>query len=278
MNTMELHLTVAQKHYKVHSTDSVPIAIPMDFRGEQPNTYGVDRASAKTYKLGPFVGDVRRGGSCNFETYSLIPHCVGTHTECIGHITAKRISIHEQIKDALIPATLVSVPVIPAKGNIETYTPELNDDDLIVSGHNLEQALVGADMEFLRALVIRTMPNDVEKCGRDYVQQAPPFFTHAAMKLITRLGVEHLLVDFPSLDRMHDEGMLSNHRIYWNMEHGSFAASKDSRDTASVTEMIYVPDTVADGPYLLNLQFPSFIADASPSKPVLFPITEIEQS
>lgn len=275
---MELQLNVAQKRYNVHLADAVPIAIPMDFRGEQPNTYGVDRASAKTYKLGPFVGDVRKGGSCNFESYSLIPHCVGTHTECIGHITLARLSVHELIQDSLVPATLVSIPAISAKGCIETYTPDLDDTDLIVCGYHLEEALVRADLEFLRALVIRTLPNENEKCGRDYRQTPPPFFTHAAMKLIVRLGVEHLVVDFPSLDRMHDEGLLSNHRIYWNIKPGSFARRKDSRETASITEMAYIPDRIPDGRYLLNLQFPSFVADASPSKPILYPITEIEQN
>ena len=42
---------------------------------------------------GQFIGDTRMGGPCNFETYSITPHCNGTHTECVGHITNERVSI-----------------------------------------------------------------------------------------------------------------------------------------------------------------------------------------
>jgi hypothetical protein len=44
----------------------------------------------------------------------------------------------------------------------------------------------------------------------------------------------------------------------------------DARLEATITEMIYVPDNVADGSYLLNLQIAS--NDASPSKPVLYSV------
>ena len=42
------------------------------------------------------------------------------------------------------------------------------------------------------------------------------------------------------------------------------------RMDATITEMIFVPHTVSDGSYLLNLQIASFENDASPSKPVLY--------
>jgi hypothetical protein len=45
----------------------------------------------------------------------------------------------------------------------------------------------------------------------------------------------------------------------------------DARLEATITEMIYVPDNVADGSYLLNLQI-AFENDASPSKPVLYSV------
>ena len=42
--------------------------------------------------------------------------------------------------------------------------------------------------------------------------------------------------------------------------------------SALVTELAYVPDSVADGLYLLDLQVPAFGADAAPSRPVLYPL------
>jgi hypothetical protein len=44
----------------------------------------------------------------------------------------------------------------------------------------------------------------------------------------------------------------------------------DARLDCTITELIYVPDTVLDGCFLLNLQIASFENDASPSKPVLY--------
>ena len=119
------------------------ISIPLNFNGEQPNTYGVDRASSSPYQDGQFIGDTRKGGPCNFETYSFTPHCNGTHTECIGHITDERISVLSSLKDEMIPATLVSVT---PKNTTENYTPELNKEDLVITKEDLEIQLKGVNI------------------------------------------------------------------------------------------------------------------------------------
>ena len=49
----------------------------------------------------------------------------------------------------------------------------------------------------------------------------PPFFSFEAMELVAELGVKHLLVDMPSVDRTFDEGRLSAHHIFWNVPQGS---------------------------------------------------------
>jgi hypothetical protein len=100
--------------------------------------------------------------------------------------------------------------------------------------------------------------------------EVPPFFAEEAIKLIVELGFKHLLVDLPSIDRLYDEGKLSNHRLFWNIEHGSFETNAGTRMHSTITELIYVPDSVADGQYLLNLQIAPFESDASPSRPVIF--------
>ena len=48
--------------------------------------------------------------------------------------------------------------------------------------------------------------------------------------------------------------------------------SAQSRVNSTITELIYVPNNVADGEYLLNLQVASFDTDASPSRPILFKV------
>jgi hypothetical protein len=83
-----------------------------------------------------------------------------------------------------------------------------------------------------------------------------------------------LLVDLPSIDRIFDEGKLSNHRIFWNIGQGEFETNSDSLINNTITELIFVPETVAEGIYLLNLQTAAFVADASPSRPILFKVFE----
>ena len=83
-------------------------------------------------------------------------------------------------------------------------------------------------------------------------------------------GFKHLLVDVPSIDRLFDQGKLLNHRIFWNVEQGSFEMTAATRLNSTITELIYVPNDITDGEYVLNLQIAPFEADAAPSRPILF--------
>src|SRR3954465_7746792 len=95
--------------YRTRPDDAIDISIPLRFNGPQPNAFGVEPASSTACQYGDLVGDTRRGGSCNFEQITLIPHCNGTHTECVGHITNERISIRGCLVDVFISAGLISV-------------------------------------------------------------------------------------------------------------------------------------------------------------------------
>ena len=77
--------------------------------------------------------------------------------------------------------------------------------------------------------------------------------------------MEHLLIDLPSVDREKDEGKLTAHHIFWDYPN-------NTQLQKTITELIYVPNDVLDGTYLLNLQIASFENDATPSKPVLYKI------
>ena len=245
------------------------ISIPLNFNGSQPNTYGVDRATSKPYKDGNFIGDTRKGGPCNFETYSLTPHCNGTHTECIGHITNERITILSSLKQEMIPATLVSVS---PKNTTENYTPALNTEDLVITKEDLELQLKNVNREFLIGLIIRTLPNSESKKSRDYTQESPAFFSMDAMEYLVSLGVQHLLVDTPSVDRLFDDGHLSAHNIFWETKGKELNPNTQNK---TITEMILVPSSVEDGSHLLNLQIPAFVSDAAPSRPIIYKINDL---
>jgi hypothetical protein len=90
------------------------------------------------------------------------------------------------------------------------------------------------------------------------------------MTFLNELQVRHLLVDFPSLDRTFDKGLLTAHHLFWNIPEGSHDVSPTDHSLKTVTEFIYVPERVSDDKYLLNLQIAPFDLDAAPSRPVLF--------
>jgi hypothetical protein len=167
------------------------------------------------------------------------------------------------LKDVIVPATLVSVE------------PEGQGGDEVISIGSLKNAGVqsSAPAGGAVALIIRTLPNDGSKQTRQYGENnIPPYFTDEAMRFIVASGFKHLLVDLPSIDRLFDEGKLGNHRIFWNVRPGSFELNPESRITSTITELIYVPNDVADGEYWLNLQIAPFESDAAPSRPIIFKI------
>lgn len=260
----------------------IDISVPLRFNGPQPNAYGVEPASSKACEYGSLIGDTRRGGSCNFEQYTFVPHCNGTHTECVGHITKKRLSVRDCLGDTLIHASLVSVqPVIPDETN-ENYVVEFGRNDRLITKSAIEAILDtmrpdnagSVEPSYARALIVRTLPNDESKLTRLYDGSTiPPYFTTDAMRHIVETGFTHLLVDIPSIDRLFDEGKLSNHRIFWSVNEGSFEAGPSTMIEKTITELIYVYNEVEDGEYLLNLQIAPFESDCAPSRPVLFPPT-----
>lgn len=244
---------------EVDLSKPIDISIALHFNGPQPNAFAVDAAAAKA------IGDTRDGSSVNFEEYTLTPHCNGTHTECVGHITNERISVRDCLTDVFIPAVLISVE------------PEKFGDDLVLSKLAIESAV--GDVGYVRAddtkapsaLIVRTLPNDTEKLTRKYGENCfAPYFTTDAMQFIVDCGFTHLLVDMPSIDRMFDEGKLLNHRIFWNVEPGSVDINPETRIHSTITELIYVPNEIPDGEFLLNLQIAPFESDAAPSRPILF--------
>lgn len=266
---MKLNLEIGAEKYTV-GLPGRSIAIGMDFDGPQPNTYQIPAATSKAYEQDGWVGDVRRGGSCNFNTYTFTPHCNGTHTECIGHITADRVRVHEQLNEELIPATLISLNPRPASESQDSYDPGFGPDDRVIDAELLKMVFGKVGVDFLPALIIRTLPNENSKLGRDYMKDTPAFFTLEAMALIRKSGVRHLLVDLPSVDRLFDEGKLSTHHLYWDVAADGASQLEGERMFRTITEMVFVPDDLEDGHYLLNLQIAPFLSDAAPSRPVLF--------
>ena len=262
---------VGDREWRLDLTRPVSLAIPLDFSADQPRHFGAPAASSRPFAVPGFSGSVAQGASCNCNTLTLIPHCNGTHTECVGHLTREPLDAHRVVPLGLLPALLLSIEPVPARASSEGTEPTPQPTDLLITRRSLEESWATAPFQ-PRALVLRTLPNPPTKQHQDYSNQTPPFLSREAAEFLVERGIEHLVVDTPSIDRSHDEGRLTAHRIFFGLPRGDTTLAHVTRAQATVTEFAYIPDTVADGPYFLELQVPALGGDAVPSRPLLYPI------
>ena len=236
--------------YTIDLSQPIDISIPLIGSKENVNAWYIEEPKIEPVTVDNWVGKVTEGASTNFNTIVFNPHAHGTHTECVGHITPEHHSIHNTLKQFFFLSEVV------------TITPELRDEDMVITKAQIEQQLQSEQIE---ALVIRTLPNDTKKLNKQYSHTNWAYLTEEAAIYIRELGVQHLLIDLPSVDKEKDEGKLLAHKAFWNYP-------EDTRVHATITEMIYVENAIEDGAYYLNLQITSFVNDASPSKPILYRI------
>ena len=246
---MKIKIKLRGKKYKVNLSKPIDISLPLSSSIDNVNAWYLDAPKIEPVVDGSYIGSVARGASTNFNNIQFNPHSHGTHTESIGHITKEFQSVNDSLKTFFFIAELISI------------SPEIQtNDDHIITKQQVENAVKDKNIE---ALIIRTLPNTSEKKTAQYSNSNPPFLSEEAASFIREFGVKHLLIDLPSLDKEKDEGKLLAHKAFWNY-HG------EQRMNATITEFVYIENSVKDGTYLLNLQLASFVNDASPSRPVLY--------
>jgi len=276
LNGLEFNL--GGQRWRADITAPADLAIVLEFDGAQPSFFVETPASSEPLQIGGFTGSVANGASCNCTVHSLAPHCHGTHTECVGHVTRSPVTIASLTPVAPAVALVVSVRPEPLGAEAAAIPGgHAAADDRVIRRRALAAAATAwLDAPFT-AVVIRTLPNDADKRRRAYSGSPSPaaYFLPDAMRWLVERGVHSLVVDLPSLDRADDGGRLAAHREYWGLPPGSVDATEATRGQALVTELAYVPDSVTDGLYLLDLQVPAFGSDAAPSRPVLYPLQSI---
>ncbi len=230
----------------------IDISIPIS-REDNPNCYWAEEVKFKTITEGDFVGSVAKGGPVNYEKLVITPHGNGTHTECVGHIIADtKATIHHQLNSSHFVCQLLSIE------------PVKKGDDMIIDFNTFEK--LWDDNLQSQAVVIRTLPNDHSKTNRKYSGTNPAYLDAEITKYLNKRGVQHLIVDLPSVDKEVDGGKLAAHKSFWGLP-------ENVRAHATITELAFIDNSIEDGVYLLNLQTLNIEADASPSRPVLFKIS-----
>lgn len=244
--------------YSADLSRPIDISMPLSSNPDSASAWYVDPMKIEVVRAGRFIGSVEEGGSTNFRNIFFNPHGNGTHTECVGHIAREVYSLNQHLKQFFFHALLISVE--PTRVTKDSSLSKAND--LLITKDQIISALNGRST---KALVIRTLPNKESKLHLNYSNTNPPYVEPEALSWIAAQEIDHLLIDLPSVDREEDDGKLLGHHAFWEYPH-------NTQFQRTITEFIYVPDNVQDGEYLLNLMISSFENDASPSKPVLYPL------
>lgn len=246
---MILQTTLNGNTISFDTQNGIELTLPVQQGPDTVNAYYIPDARIAPFSASGFVGSVQQGGGCNCEDITFNAHGNGTHTECVGHISRERIALHHCLKEFLFLAELISI------------TPETAPNgDRIISQKQIEAAKKGNHP----ALLIRTLPNTEDKTTKRYSGTNPTYISKEAAEWLRENGVEHLLIDTPSVDREEDEGELAAHHAFWNYP-------ENTRQNCTITELIYAPESVNDGQYVLNILVGAFDSDASPSRIVLYP-------
>ncbi len=243
-------------NFQINLSKPIDISIPLSNTDQNPIAWYIEKPEIEPVKFGDWIGKVSEGSSTNFNNIFFNPHGHGTHTECLGHITRELYSINQCLKQFFFTAKLISI------------TPEKINDDLVITKTQIEETINGATPQ---AIVIRTLPNLDFKKHKNYSKTNPAYLSEETAIFIKEIGIQHLLIDLPSVDREEDEGKLLAHKAFWNVKDVN-NLNADARLNCTITEMIFVENDVLDGDYILNLQIASFENDASPSKPTLYKI------
>jgi arylformamidase len=240
--------------FTVDLSNPLDISIPMHAKG--PRAWYAEPMRISPVLNQYFTGSVALGGNVNFNDVFFNPHAHGTHTETYGHISRELVSIENAFSRYWWLAQLISIKPEQALADSEG----IKTGDTIITMKQLQEALGNNIPE---AIVIRTLPNSLDKLHTNYSNTNFTFLEPRAARWLADQGVQHLLVDIPSIDREEDQGKLLAHHAFWNYP-------AQPRLEATITEMVFVDDSIAEGLYLLNLQVSSFRNDAAPSRPVLY--------
>jgi arylformamidase len=265
---LNARVRIGSSEVSVDLACGVSLAAEVDFAGDGPRHFGAPAASSEPFAAPGFSGSVATGASCNCRTITLTPHCNGTHTECVGHLTHEQVDAHRVIPLGLIPAILVSVRPERAEETRESTDPAPRSGDRLITRRALESGWPElASRVHPRAIVIRTSPDDRPPHSAG---EPPPYLSKEAALVLVERGIEHLVVDVPSIDRTHDEGRLTAHRTFFGLPPRVSTLTQAERPHCTITELARVPDHIPDGWYLLEIQAPALGGDAVPSRPLLY--------
>lgn len=239
--------------FRVDLSKPIDLSLPLHDGPDQLRAWWVDPVRMEPVRNGDITYAVTAGSPVNFRNVYFNPHGHGTHTESVGHISPEVHPVGGMLSRYFFTAQLVSL--LPETRR----APDAKVDHVIT----LEQLRNVVNERPPEALVLRTLPHTDDRSRRDWSGTNPCYLQSTACAWLRSIGVKHLLLDLPSVDREEDGGVLAAHHAFWD-----YPNTIDLERT--ITELLFAPSTVRDGEYLLELQLPHLMNDAAPSRPVLY--------
>lgn len=249
---MIAEITHHGRAFRVDLSKPIDLSHALHNGEDQLRAWWVDPVRMEPVRNGETEYAVKSGAPVNFRNILFNPHGHGTHTESVGHIAPEVFPVGEQLKRYFFTAQLISVR--PE----ERRAPDAKTDHVIT----LEQLRNAVNERPPEALILRTLPQ-ADNTSRDWSGSNPTYLQSTACAWLRSIGVKHLLLDLPSVDREEDGGVLAAHHAFWD-----FPNTVDRERT--ITELLNIPADVRDGDYLLELQVAHFMNDAAPSRPILY--------
>lgn len=244
--------------------DSLPITIDLENKipcfyslmngNNNPRCFYLPYPNYEPFRIGSFVGSIDEGGAANCMVVTIAPHGAGTHTECIGHIAEGDYSISNTLTNSFFLGYFSTVGIC-----------SFGEDNVV--SHSEIQEILSKTTSSTKALALDIFGN----FATDNSGSNPTYFLPETMELIVNSGIEHLIVNIPSVDREEDGGVLASHHTFWNYKHNGVP-----RLNATITELAKFPEDLDEGIYVVEIQIAPIHSDASPSRIFLYPIENLE--
>jgi len=251
---MIINFKIANKDCKADLNQPIDLSITSKVKNSFKAWY-CKEVVHKVIEEGDFIGSVKKGGSVNFKEITINPHGNMTHTESVAHICEELVPINKQLPKFHFLGQVITVN--PCQ--IKETTGHKIAGDFCVELSQLENRIDNN----AEALIIRTQQDYSSLQTKNYSNTNWPYICPKAASYIRNIGVKHLLIDQPSVDKELDGGKLLAHKAFWD-----YPNEIDKERT--ITELIGVPVQLTDGLYLLNLSLANIENDASPSRPIIY--------
>ncbi|HAS34927.1 MAG TPA: metal-dependent hydrolase [Flavobacteriales bacterium] len=246
---MKIEIQHLSSAYEVDLDEPIDLSLALE-NDSSLGAWYLDPPKIEAVRSPEFIGEVSEGSPVNFRNIHFNPHAHTTHTESLAHISTEDIPVNGIFSKFHFIALLLS------------FTPKMDGQG--------NQIIFGSDYDLKRildsgaeALIIRTIPNESDKKLKNYSHANPPYLDLEFVKSIRDLGIDHLLIDLPSIDAEEDGGLLLGHHAFWGFPN-------KLRPHASISEFIFVRNEVEDGLYWMNLVPANIKNDAAISRPILY--------